>query len=128
MADYLTTSGVDSLISSYQSVQYARRIYPLEVRQQKFSTLSSGWGDLKTKMTALKSSAYDFKTSTDSSLFFTRSVKVSNDSILTATADINAVKFYFCIQFIISRRCCRIYKPCGSIIISNCSTREQCTC
>lgn len=90
MADYLTTSGVDSLISSYQSVQYARRIYPLEVRQQKFSTLSSGWGDLKTKMTALKSSAYDFKTSTDSSLFFTRSVKVSNDSILTATADSNA--------------------------------------
>ncbi len=90
MADFLSTSGVDSLIQSYRSVQYARRIYPLEVRQEKYSTLSSGWGDLKTSLTALKSSAYDFKTSTDSSLFFSRSVSVSNDSILTATADSNA--------------------------------------
>jgi len=31
MADYLSTSSVDSLIRSYQSTQYSRRIYPLEV-------------------------------------------------------------------------------------------------
>jgi len=90
MADFLSTSGVDSLIQSYRSVQYARRIYPLETRKEKFSTLSTGWGDLKTSLTSLKSSAYDFKASSDSSLFFTRSVGVSNDSILTATADSNA--------------------------------------
>ncbi len=90
MADYLSTDTINSMINSYQSVQYSRRIYPLEVRQQKFSTLSTGWSDLQTKLTSLKTSAYDFKTSTDSSLFFSRSVNVSNDSILTATADSNA--------------------------------------
>jgi flagellar hook-associated protein 2 len=90
MADFLSTSGVDGLIRSYQSVQHSRRVYPLEVRKQKFSTLSTGWGDLKTKLTALKSTAYDFKTSTDTSLFFTRSVSVSDESILTATASSNA--------------------------------------
>ena len=90
MADFLSTSGVDGLIRSYQSVQYSRRVYPLEVRKQKFSTLSQGWGDLKTKLTSLKTSAYDFKTSTDTSLFFTRSVSVSDESILTATASSNA--------------------------------------
>ncbi|MBU0472750.1 MAG: flagellar filament capping protein FliD [Bacteroidetes bacterium] len=90
MADYLTTSAVDSLVKSYQSAQYSRRVYPLEVRQQKFSTLSSGWGDLKTKLTALKTTASDFKTATDSSLFFTRSVSVSNESVLTATASSNS--------------------------------------
>jgi len=90
MADYLSTSSVDSMISSYRSVQYNRRVYPLEVKKQRFSTLSSGWTDLKTKLTSLKTSAYDFKTATDSSLFFTRSVAVSNESILTATADSNA--------------------------------------
>jgi len=90
MADYLSTSSVDSLIRSYQSTQYSRRIYPLEVRQQKFSALSSGWGDLKTMLTSLKTTAYDFKTATDSSLFFTRNVSVSDESILTATASSNS--------------------------------------
>ncbi|MDA3860508.1 MAG: flagellar filament capping protein FliD [Melioribacteraceae bacterium] len=90
MADYLSTDTVNNMISSYQSVQYSRRIYPLEVRQEKFSTLSTGWSDLQTKLTSLKTSAYDFKASTDSSLFFSRSVSVSNDSTLTATADSNA--------------------------------------
>ena len=90
MADYLSTSTIESMIKSYQSVQYSRRVYPLEVRQQKFKTLSTGWGDLKTKLTSLKTSASDFKTSTDNSLFFTRNVKVSNESLLTATADSNA--------------------------------------
>ena len=90
MADYLSTSTIESMIKSYQSVQYSRRVYPLEVRQQKFKTLSTGWGDLKTKLTSLKTSASDFKTATDSSLFFTRNVKVSNESLLTATADSNA--------------------------------------
>ncbi len=92
MADYLSTSSVDSLIRSYQSTQYSRRIYPLEVRQQKFSALSSGWGDLKTMLTTLKTTAYDFKTATDSSLFFTRNVSVSDESILTATASSNSPK------------------------------------
>jgi flagellar hook-associated protein 2 len=92
MADYLSTASVDSLVKSYQSAQYSRRVYPLEVRKDKFSTLSSGWGDLKTKLTSLKSSAYDFKTSTDSSLFNTRSVDVSADSILSATASSNAAQ------------------------------------
>ncbi len=90
MADFLTTSGVDNLIRSYQSVQYSRRVYPLEVRQQKFSTLSTGWGELQTKLTSLKSSAYDFKTTSDSALFFKRSISVSDESILTATASNNA--------------------------------------
>ncbi len=90
MADYLSTSSINSMIQSYQSVQYQRRINPLKIRQQKFSTLSQGWGDLKTKLTSLKTVASDFKTSTDSSLFFKRSVNVSNDSILTATAESNA--------------------------------------
>jgi len=90
MADYLSTSSVDSLVKSYKSTQYNRRIYPMEVRKQRFSTLSSGWGDLKTKLTALKTTASDFKTATDSSLFFTRSVSVSNESVLTATASSNS--------------------------------------
>lgn len=92
MADYLTTASVDSLIKSYQSAQYSRRVYPLEARKDKFSTLSTGWGDLKTKLTSLKSSAYDFKTSTDSSLFNTRNVEVSDGSIMTATASSNAAQ------------------------------------
>ena len=90
MADYLSSTSIDSMIRSYRNVQYNRRVNPLEVRKNKFSTLSKGWGDLSTKLTSLKSSAYDFKTSTDTSLFFTRKVTVSDESILTATADSNA--------------------------------------
>lgn len=90
MADYLSSSSIESMIQSYRSVQYSRRVSPLDVKKQKFSTLSKGWTDLKTKLTSLKSSAYDFKTSTDNSLFFNRSVSVSDDSILTATASSNA--------------------------------------
>lgn len=90
MADYLSSSSIESMIQSYRSVQHSRRVSPLDVKKQKFSTLSKGWTDLKTKLTSLKSSAYDFKTSTDNSLFFNRSVSVSDDSILTATASSNA--------------------------------------
>ena len=90
MADYLSSSSIDSMIRSYRSVQYQRRISPLNVRKQKFSALSSGWGDLSTKLTSLKSSAYEFKTTSDSALFYNRSVSVSDESILTATADSNA--------------------------------------
>lgn len=98
MADYLSTSSISKMIKSYQSVQYQRRINPLKIRQQKFSTLSKGWGDLKTKLASLKTVASDFKTSTDSSLFLKRNVTVSNDSILTAAAESNAPESSYTIR------------------------------
>ncbi len=88
--DLLSTSGISSLINSYKSVEYQRRIYPLEIRKNKFSDLSTNWNALSSKLTSLKSSLYDFKVTSSLSLFNTRTVDVSNSTFLTATAENNA--------------------------------------
>jgi len=88
--DLLSTSGISKLISSYKSVEYQRRIYPLEIRKNKFSNLSANWNTLSSKLTSLKSSLADFKVTSSLSLFNTRTVNVSNSTFLTATAENDA--------------------------------------
>ncbi len=84
--DLLSTSGINNLVYSYKSTEYNRRIYPLETKKQKFSNLSSEWGSLKSKLTTFKSTLSGLKDATNTTLFNSKSVEVSNSNFLTATA------------------------------------------
>ena len=88
----LTTSGINSLISSYKQVQYNRRIYNLETRKEKFSGIGTALSTLSTKLTSMKSLLTDLKTSGSTSIFNSKSASSSNEDYLTATSSKTASK------------------------------------
>ncbi len=96
--DLLTTSGIESLISTYRYYEQNRRIYPLEKRKEKFTDLSNAWGELKTKLKSLESIVESFKSKDSDSVFNSKTAKVSNEDYLTATATNKAIRGTYSIQ------------------------------
>lgn len=82
----LTTSGINSFVTSYKQAQYERRIQPLATRKSKFSNIGTALSQLNTKLSSMKTLLTDFKTSTSTSLFNTKKAVSSNENFLTATA------------------------------------------
>lgn len=87
MAEILSTSYINQLVTSYTSNEYSKLVSPLETRKQKYSTLSSLWGSLRTNLDSLKSVLYDLKSTSTSNIFNTKTASLSNADFFSASAD-----------------------------------------
>ncbi len=88
--DILTTSSINSLISSYVNSQKSKLITPLENKKSQYSSLSSVYGTLSSKLSALKSLMENFRTTDSDSIFNSKTVKSSNSDVVNAFVTGNA--------------------------------------
>lgn len=82
----LTTSGIDSLISAYQSQQNSLYITPLQSVQTKYQTLSSSYSTIISRLNTLVSGLSGFTATDSSSVFAAIAANSSNTSFVSATA------------------------------------------
>ena len=82
----LTTSGINSLISAYQSQQSSLYVTPLQLAQSKYQTLSSSYSSIISKVNTLVSGLSGFTTTDSSSVFAAIAASSSNTSFVSATA------------------------------------------
>ncbi len=90
MADVLSTSYINSLISSYQSNETYKLITPLGNRRTKYDNLSTSYSSLISNLEALKSVLNDFKKTGPESIFNIKEAVSSNTKFLSAAADSTA--------------------------------------
>jgi len=88
--DLLTTSGINSLISSYISNESEKLITPLTKRTQRYQNLSSAYSTLSSKLSSFKNLLDDFKSTEISSFFNTKLASSSNSNFITASASSSA--------------------------------------
>ena len=91
MADALTTSSINSLISAYQQSESQRLISSIQTRKTKYSNLSSSYTSLSSQLTSLKSVLTDFMQTGADSVFATKAVTSSNSDFISATATSQAI-------------------------------------
>lgn len=85
--DALTSSGIDSLVSSYVLTEQNRAITPLDTRKSKYQDLITGYSTINSKLDSLKSLLNNLKATGSSSLFVpSMTATLSNSSFMTATA------------------------------------------
>lgn len=86
MADnYLSTSGINSLVTSYTYNMQERQINPLNMKKNKYLDLNTAWGDLSSKISSLKTIVNDLKLASTENIFNTKTADSSNTSFITAT-------------------------------------------
>ena len=88
--DYLTTSGINSLINSYINNEIYNRVTPLNTRKTKYSNLSSIYSQLLSKIDTFKSDLSDLKATGNSSPFAAKKAESTNTNALSATASTGA--------------------------------------
>lgn len=88
--DILSTSSIDSLITSSKNSEYYKRISPLETKKSKFSNLSSTWSSLSTKLTSFKSVLADLKDVNSGGSFTAKTTELTSEEYFTATASSSA--------------------------------------
>ncbi len=86
MADYLSTSGINSLVNTYYNNEVTKKIDPLTTRKDKYKNISSAYSTLSTSLTNLKSVLSDLKATGSSSIFSNKSTSSSNTGFATITA------------------------------------------
>lgn len=96
--DLLTTSGINSFISSYIQTEKSKRITPLKTRQTKYNNLSSAYSSLLSNIDKLKSSLSTLKLRDSSSIFKAKKAESSNTNFVSATAGSGADEGTFTIR------------------------------
>jgi flagellar capping protein FliD len=86
MAEILSTSYINSLISSYQSLETFKLITPLTAKKEKYGNLSNSYASLISNLEALKTVLQDFKKTGTDSIFSIKEAVSSNTKFLTASA------------------------------------------
>jgi len=86
----LSTSSINSLISSYKLSERYKTIQPLESRKSRFSNLSDTWNGLSSKLTSFKSILSNLKDTSSTNTFSSKSVDLSNEDYFTASATSSA--------------------------------------
>lgn len=86
----LSSQGINSLIESYGINEKYKRVYPLTVRKNKFTDLSTTWNDLSTKLSSLKTNLSSLKDNSVGNTFASKSVELSSDEYFTASATSSA--------------------------------------
>ncbi len=86
MSTILTTSSINNLIYKYEYTQRNTLVAPLNSRKSKYDSLNTAFSDISTKLTAFKSTLYDFKQTANDSVFAYKSASSSNSSFISATA------------------------------------------
>jgi len=90
MAEILSTSYINSLISSYQSNETYKLITPLNSKRTKYDNLSASYSSMISSLEALKSVLSDFKKTGSESIFSIKEAVSSNTKFLTASASSSA--------------------------------------
>ena len=90
MADILTTSYITSLVNSYIQTETTKTIYPLQDRKTKYSSLSSAYGTLSSKLDSFKTFLSDFKLTGTSSVFSSKLASSTDTNFISASADSTA--------------------------------------
>lgn len=88
--DLLTTSGINSLVSSYTYNEIQKRIAPLETRKTKYTNISKIYSALVSKVDALKSKLSVLMAANNSSVFSAKTATSSNTNALTVSAGSSA--------------------------------------
>ncbi len=86
MADYLTTSGINSLVNSFYNNEVSKKITPLNTKIDKYEKISSAYTTLNTSLTSLKSILSSLKATGTSSIFASKSTSSSNSDLASVTA------------------------------------------
>ncbi|MGE5352882.1 MAG: flagellar filament capping protein FliD [Acidobacteriota bacterium] len=89
--DALTSSGIDSLISSYTASEQSRMIAPLVTRKSSYENKISTYTTLSSKLDSLKSQLNDLKATGSSSLFVpSMTASLSSSSFMSVSASSKA--------------------------------------
>jgi flagellar hook-associated protein 2 len=88
--DILTTSGINSLINSYINNEVYNKVTPLDTRKTKYTTLSSTYAQLLSKIDTFKSKLSVLKATGNSSAFAAKKAESTNTTALSATASTGA--------------------------------------
>jgi len=83
-------TSIDTLVAQYMAIE-RQPIQLLEQQKTEYQNIKSVFNELKSKLTALRSIATDFKTAGQNSKFGIRTVTSTDESILTASANGEAV-------------------------------------
>ena len=86
----LTTSGINSLISAYQSQQTSIYVTPLQTVQTKYQNLSSSYSSIISNLNTLVSGLSGFTSTDNSSVFAAIAANSSNTNFVSATASNSA--------------------------------------
>ncbi len=96
--DLLTTSGINSFISSYIQTEKSKRISPLKTRQTKYNNLSTAYSSLLSNIDKLKGTLSTLKLRDSSSIFKAKKADSSNSNLVSATAASGADEGSFSIR------------------------------
>jgi flagellar hook-associated protein 2 len=83
----LTSSGINSLISTYKETETNNKITPLTTRKTKYQNLSSAYSNLSSRLDSLKSSLATLKATGTDSAFSTKTVSLSNSGYFNVSVD-----------------------------------------
>ena len=89
--DLLTTSGIDSLVSSYKNAESNTRLTPLSKRKTYYQTLDSAYSTINTKLSSLSTTLTSLTSTDSTSAFSTMKAVASNTSFLSVTATSSAL-------------------------------------
>lgn len=92
MAEILSTSYINSLVSSYETQQREKVVAPLQTRKSAYEKRSSSYTTLSSKLGSLKTLLTNLKLTDSDSVFRTKSTTTSNASFVTSTATSAASK------------------------------------
>lgn len=90
--DLLTTSGINSLITSYKQNEVTKRLQPLEDRKNLYQNRSTSYSTLSSKLDSLKTLLESLKKTGSDSIFANKTSSSSNTEFVSATATSAAVK------------------------------------
>ena len=86
----LTTSNINSLVSSYITNETNRIVTPISTRQTRYQNLSSAYSIFSSKLSVLKTILSDFKITDSTSLFNAKTAASSNSTFITTSVDNSA--------------------------------------
>lgn len=96
--DLLTTSGINSLVTSYTSNEIQKRISPLQTKKTKYTNISNIYSSLLKKIDSLNNQLLALKATGSSSAFAVKTAKSSNTAVVTATASSGTTNSTFAIR------------------------------
>lgn len=85
-SDYLTTSGINSLVESFSASQTEKMVTPLTTRKTTYENLKTSYSTMQTKITSLKSVLSDLIKTSSSSVLKSKTASSTDTSYVTATA------------------------------------------
>lgn len=87
----LTTSSINSFVENFRIAERNKLIKPLDVRKNRYTSLSSSYETLRTKLASLLSSLSALKQSGTDSVFAAKAAVSSNNKTITAAASNDAI-------------------------------------